>query len=73
VFPVSVSSCRSASLVGLSWGAYASPPFCPAPFPGEVRRLALSAGASFLCLRPSERSFSQKIYQNNNLTQQQQR
>jgi len=58
---VSVSYCRSASLVGLSWGAYASPPLCPAPFPGEVRRLALSAGASFLCLRPSERSFSRWV------------
>ena len=39
-------------------GAVSSPPSCPAPFPGEVRRLAVVAGASWLCLRPSSRSFS---------------
>ncbi len=48
---VSVSS-------GLVAGAVSSPPSCPAPFPGEVRRLAVAAGASWLCLRPSSRSFS---------------
>ncbi len=48
---VSVSS-------GLVAGAVSSPPCCPAPFPGEVRRLAVAAGASWLCLRPSVRSFS---------------
>ena len=48
---VSVSS-------GLVAGAVSSPPSCPAPFPGEVRRLAVAAGASWLCLRPSVRSFS---------------
>ncbi len=39
-------------------GAVSSPPLCPAPFPGEVRRLAVAAGADWLCLRPSVRSFS---------------
>ena len=48
---VSVSS-------GLVAGAVSSPPSCPAPFPGAVRRLAVAAGASWLCLRPSVRSFS---------------
>ena len=48
---VSVSS-------GLVAGAVSSPPSCPAPFPGEVRRLAVAAGADWLCLRPSARSFS---------------
>ena len=43
---------------GLVAGAVSSPPSCPAPFPGEVRRLAVAAGASWLCLRPSVRSFS---------------
>ena len=48
---VSVSS-------GLVAGAVSSPPSCLAPFPGAVRRLAVAAGASWLCLRPSSRSFS---------------
>ncbi len=43
------------------FGAIASPVFCAAPFPGEVRRLALAAGASFLCCRPSSRSFSRWV------------
>ncbi|MCP2728719.1 hypothetical protein [Limnofasciculus baicalensis] len=36
----------------------ASPPCCPAPIPGEIARLAAAAGASFLSIRPSTRSFS---------------
>ena len=43
---------------GLVAGAVSSPPSCPAPFVCEVRRLAVAAGASWLCLRPSARSFS---------------
>ena len=43
---------------GLVAGAVSSPPSCPAPFTSEVRRLAVAAGASWLCLRPSVRSFS---------------
>ena len=42
-------------------GAVSSPPSCPAPFPGQVRRLAVAAGASWLCLRPSSRSFSRWV------------
>ncbi|HBE17421.1 MAG TPA: hypothetical protein DEG17_16055 [Cyanobacteria bacterium UBA11149] len=36
----------------------ASPPCCLAPLPGVVARLAAAAGASFLSIRPSYRSFS---------------
>ncbi len=43
------------------FGAIASPVFCAAPFPGEVVRLARAAGASFVCCRPSSRSFSRWV------------
>ena len=46
------------SVSGLVAGAISSPCFCPAPFVSEVRPLARVAGASWLCLRPSARSFS---------------
>ncbi len=46
------------SVSGLVAGALPSPPLCPAPFVSEVRPLAVAAGASWLCLRPSVRSFS---------------
>jgi hypothetical protein len=38
--------------------AVTSPFSIPAAVPGEVVPLALEAGASFLCVRPSSRSFS---------------
>ena len=46
------------SVSGLVAGAVSSPPLCSAPFVSEVRPLAVAAGASWLCLRPSVRSFS---------------
>ncbi len=55
---VSSFSVSFGSVSGLVAGAVSSPPLCPAPFVSEVRRLAVVAGASWLCLRPSSRSFS---------------
>ncbi|MGB5595481.1 MAG: hypothetical protein WBM62_15790, partial [Crocosphaera sp.] len=40
---------------------FPSPSSVSAPFPGSVASLAASAGASFLCVRPSVRSFSRWV------------
>ncbi|MEA5511782.1 hypothetical protein VB715_18580 [Crocosphaera sp. UHCC 0190] len=47
----------SSSLVSAS----PSPSSVSAPFPGSVASLAASAGAAFLCVRPSARSFSRWV------------
>ena len=41
--------------------ASVSPVSVPAPVPGAVARFAAAAGASFLCVRPSVRSFSRWV------------
>lgn len=50
-----VSSVLPASV---SFVAEASRSACDAALPGRVAKLASRAGASFLCIRPSSRSFS---------------
>ena len=42
-------------------GAVSSPVGCPAPFVSQVVLLARAAGASWVCLRPSSRSFSRWV------------
>lgn len=42
-------------------GAVSSPVGCFAPFVSDVVPLARAAGASWLCLRPSSRSFSRWV------------
>ena len=47
--------------VSLVAGPISSPPFCSAPFVSEVVSLARAAGASWVSLRPSSRSFSRWV------------
>ncbi|MUG92740.1 hypothetical protein F7734_09880 [Scytonema sp. UIC 10036] len=47
--------------VSISFRAAASSPACEAASIGWVAELGSSAGASFLCIRPSTRSFSQWV------------
>ena len=54
-YSASEGLCSAAPVVGV---VASSPVACPAPVPGLVAGFAASRGASFLCVRPSIRSFS---------------
>ncbi|WP_139253794.1 MULTISPECIES: hypothetical protein [Cyanophyceae] len=47
--------------VSCGWCCGASPVGCSAPFVSSVVPLARASGASFLCCRPSSRSFSRWV------------
>lgn len=58
-FPLNFSPVsRLCSAPPVADAVVASPIGCPAPLPGEIARIAAAAGASFLSIRPSYRSFS---------------
>lgn len=56
--PISTENQLTMSLI---WRVLPTPPALAAPVPGLIARLAYTAGAAFIAIRPSVRSFSRWV------------